>query len=849
MNPEPNKERILIVGKSDCLHESVTFGATKDDVDFVGSLEEAAEKLSAGCYARVILDPAALSSQTFEILTNSGCGQIGDSCNVSGESVTLEPASILSTERSIEDLDLADIIDAQAIQAIMDSFYSLARIPMSIIDLKGKLLVGVGWQDICMKFHRTHPEASVNCIESDLKISAGVPEGEFKLYKCRNGMWDISTPIMIGGVHLGNVFSGQFFFDDEPLDYDFFRDQARRYGFNEQEYMTALDTVPRLSRASVNEGMSFFIRIAELVSELSYSNLKLGRSLAERDALFTERGKAERDLGKLNRTLKALSSSDRAMMRAEDEDVYLNEVCRIVVEECGHKMVWIGYAENDEYKLVRPVAYSGFEEGYLETLKITWADTDRGRGPTGTAIRECKPAGCRNMLTDPKFKPWLQEAIKRGYSSSIVLPLMSDGKAFGAVTVYSEESDPFTHDETALLSELANDLAYGITAIRLRAAHAEAVLALRQNEERYRGLVEVAPDALLIHRDGLVEFTNPAALQLFGASSLEEIVGRPLWDLFHADYHPTIRKRILDMAEGRFAPLVEEKIVRLDGVERDVEVAAAPFTDSAGMVIQVMLRDITDRKFIEQQRKDLYHREHRIAETLQSALIPPSIPKHIGRCTIAARYQPAMKEAEIGGDFYDVFQIDEARYGILIGDVVGKGLAAAISVASARYAIRSYAFLDPRPARVLTLTNQALCRDSSDAVNMLTAFFAVLDVQSNVLFYSSAGHEPPIVVSKELRVDTLQTAGAPLGVFAEMHYAEGTRRLDGGDRMVLVTDGIVEARAPGTVLYTTERLIDYLRNHSGLEADDLASAILEEANTHAGGHTQDDAVIMIIDVE
>ena len=90
-------------------------------------------------------------------------------------------------------------------------------------------------------------------------------------------------------------------------------------------------------------------------------------------------------------------------------------------------MVWIGFAENDEEKSVRPVASAGFEKGYLETMDITWADTERGRGPTGTAIRTGKPCACTDMLTDPKFAPWRDQAVRRGYASSLVLPLL-DGR-------------------------------------------------------------------------------------------------------------------------------------------------------------------------------------------------------------------------------------------------------------------------------------------------------------------------------------------------------------------------------------------------------------------------------------
>ena len=135
---------------------------------------------------------------------------------------------------------------------------------------------------------------------------------------------------------------------------------------------------------------------------------------------ITERKLAEEELKRLNRTLKAISDSSQAMMRSTNETELLHEVCRIIVEDCGHAMVWIGYAEDDEAKTVRPVAYAGFEEGYVETLNITWADTKRGRGPTGTAIRTGKPSACRNMLTDPLFKPWRKEATGRGYASSIV---------------------------------------------------------------------------------------------------------------------------------------------------------------------------------------------------------------------------------------------------------------------------------------------------------------------------------------------------------------------------------------------------------------------------------------------
>ncbi len=205
---------------------------------------------------------------------------------------------------------------------------------------------------------------------------------------------------------------------------------------------------------------------------------------------ITERKNAEKDLFKLNRSLKTLFKSSQAMMHAVNESDYLNHVCRIIVEECGHTMVWVGFAQDDKEKSVIPVAYSGFDESYIKQMNITWSDTVRGRGPTGTAIREAKPVLCANMLTDPAFEPWKKEAIKRGYASSLVLPLISEEKTIGAISLYSNATDSFTDDEIQLLSSLANDLAYGITYIRLLESEKKAIAAIKESEEKYRLLFE-----------------------------------------------------------------------------------------------------------------------------------------------------------------------------------------------------------------------------------------------------------------------------------------------------------------------------------------------------------------------
>lgn len=206
----------------------------------------------------------------------------------SEEQVREKLNGILSPKGDIGSLNLKDIIDTPAIQSLMDDFYEISGIPMAVIDLEGTVLVGVGWQDVCVKFHRSHPEACKFCIESDTALTSDVPFGEFRLYKCKNHMWDVSTPLVVGDRHLGNLFIGQFFFDDEEVDLGLFREQARKFGFDEKQYISALKTVPRLSREAARAGMSFLTKLGEMISQLSYSNVRLARALSERQSLIEE---------------------------------------------------------------------------------------------------------------------------------------------------------------------------------------------------------------------------------------------------------------------------------------------------------------------------------------------------------------------------------------------------------------------------------------------------------------------------------------------------------------------------------------------------------------------------------
>ena len=198
------------------------------------------------------------------------------------------------------------------------------------------------------------------------------------------------------------------------------------------------------------------------------------RAVEMAEAMTADLRHSEARQKKLNRALRLLSDCNMALVHAEHEHALLNEICRLCVERGGYLMAWVGYAEEDEAKAVRPIAQSGYENGYLDGIRITWADTELGQGPTGTAIRTGLPGVNQNVLTHPGMAPWREAAIQRGYRSSISLPLIGDTKVLGALTMYAREAQAFDPEEIRLLEELASDLAYGIVTLRTRAEHEAA---------------------------------------------------------------------------------------------------------------------------------------------------------------------------------------------------------------------------------------------------------------------------------------------------------------------------------------------------------------------------------------
>ena len=144
--------------------------------------------------------------------------QAEEALRTAEERLRLKLDSILSPDGEISEEELGNILDTPAIQSLMEDFSKLTGMALAILDLKGNVLVATGWQDICTQFHRVHPQAAQNCTESDLFLARNLRPGEYVAYKCKNHLWDVATPLFIGGRHVGNIYTGQFFYDDESID-------------------------------------------------------------------------------------------------------------------------------------------------------------------------------------------------------------------------------------------------------------------------------------------------------------------------------------------------------------------------------------------------------------------------------------------------------------------------------------------------------------------------------------------------------------------------------------------------------------------------------------------------------
>lgn len=359
----------------------------------------------------------------------------------------------------------------------------------------------------------------------------------------------------------------------------------------------------------------------------------------------------ENELHEINRRLRLGYHDSLAWMAANDETTYLKELCRIIVEDCGYSLVWVGFIQDDKDKTVKPVAYAGFDENYVDHLQVTWDDTDHGRGPSGTAIRTGKITACHNMTTDPAFSPWREEALRRGYASSLAVPLMTEGKAFGVITIYSCDGDPFIPEEVELLARLADDAALGIQMIRLRGWQNKTEEELRASELRYHSLFSQMTEGFAIQEIILDEKGNPCdyrfldinpAFERLTGLKREQVIGKRMTEVL-PDEDP-----IWIEIYGKVA--LTQQPVHFEHTSRILHRSYDVYSFSpAPNQFAVLFLDITDRKQVEEDLQLSEEKYRTLYETMTQGVVYQDADGQIISSNPAAQRILGLTHAQIHG--------------------------------------------------------------------------------------------------------------------------------------------------------------------------------------------------------
>ncbi len=239
--------------------------------------------------------------------------------------------------------------------------------------------------------------------------------------------------------------------------------------------------------------------------------------------------------------------------------------------------------------------------------------------------------------------------------------------------------------------------------------------------------------------------------------------------------------------------------------------------------------------------------EKRVTQTLQDSLLLP-VPKALGPFSIGSLYIPALAEAQVGGDFFDLIPMDENRFAFLIGDVSGKGVAAAVHTGMMRYAVRGLVYDDPNPSTLVTRLNRSITAQGLLDSNFITFCYALVDGRDGRLTYANAGHEPPLLYHAHLKDGIeLRPTGPAIGLLDTFEYPQEERIISEGDSLLLYTDGAVEARNPSGDFFGGDALMKkflYLaERHDG---PSLVEALHTELRKFTHGAMQDDLALLCL---
>ena len=456
----------------------------------------------------------------------------------------------------------------------------------------------------------------------------------------------------------------------------------------------------------------------------------------------------------------------------------------------------------------------------FESLRARWVpDLDRGR------LAE----------EDPEI-PRRDAMLAAGIRAVVDVPVVSGEGPIGVMEVFGTTPQPESREQVDAIALVAQQLAEYLNRVRIEER-------LRATEEAGASIVRAALDCIITmdHRGRVLDF-NPAAEAVFGYAR-DEVIGERLADLIIPPELREAHQRALEqyVAHGRATILnrrLELEGMRTDGTRLPVELTVTRLGNDEPPVFAGFIRDITERRRADAERA-------RLLTTLQQTLLPPHLPAIPG-LELGAAYRAGAVGWEVGGDFYDVFELDEGRWALVIGDVCGKGVEAAALTSTLRYAVRAAAVRHRAPRDVMAVLNDAM-RQNTDYGDFCTAIYATLDVRGAhpSLCLAAAGHPLPLLVDTDGTVDAVGRPGTLLGAFAEAPVDQHKVELRPGQLLVLYTDGVTEARTADG-LFGVERLAALLAECRSASAGDVAQSVDAAVLAAAAGEVSDDLAVLVI---
>jgi PAS domain S-box-containing protein len=316
--------------------------------------------------------------------------------------------------------------------------------------------------------------------------------------------------------------------------------------------------------------------------------------------------RAKKRIEQLNRLYTVLTHANQSIVRTRERSMLFQEICRIIIEEGGFQMAWLGLVEPGT-GMVPPLASYPPEEEYLDDIRISVGPEPEGRGPVGTAIRENRHVVCNDLTDDPSMAPWRQRALRRSFRSLAAFPVVNHGRSIGAMVIYAAETDFFDIENVALLSELAADVSFAVESIESEQMHQRVAADLDQ-------FFAVSLDMLFISDlDGYMHRMNPAWEKKLGYTAAE-MCAKP-WIEF---VHPEDRTHVLQAHErlrsGAEVRDLELRFRSKSGSLKWLVACASPDLDRG--VVFAAVSDITERKKLEERLRSqnliLEERNHRI---------------------------------------------------------------------------------------------------------------------------------------------------------------------------------------------------------------------------------------------